>query len=53
MSSASVSSFQACVDLCDKTAGCVDVSLSGVACYLKKSLGAAVTNSGILGAKRV
>jgi hypothetical protein len=53
MSSASVSSFKACVDLCDKTAGCVDVSLSGAACYLKKTLGAAIANSGILGAKRI
>jgi hypothetical protein len=53
MKSASVSSFQACVDLCDATAGCVDVSLSGAACYLKSTLGAAIANSGILGAKRI
>lgn len=34
MGEANVNSFEACIDLCDSTAGCVDVSLSGVACYL-------------------
>ncbi|KEQ72707.1 hypothetical protein M436DRAFT_48973, partial [Aureobasidium namibiae CBS 147.97] len=30
-----VSSFQACIDACSSTPGCVDVSLSGAACYMK------------------
>ncbi|KAM0714477.1 hypothetical protein Q7P37_010264 [Cladosporium fusiforme] len=42
MGSQYVDTFQQCIDVCDKTSGCVDVSLSGTACYLKKSLGAAV-----------
>ncbi|KAH0288241.1 hypothetical protein KCU62_g5375, partial [Aureobasidium sp. EXF-3399] len=36
-----VSSFQACIDACSSTPGCVDVSLSGAACYMKKKVGAA------------
>lgn len=46
-----VDSFQDCVDLCDETDGCIDVSLSGTACYMKSSLGAAIAQEGILGAK--
>jgi hypothetical protein len=53
MSSSSVSSFTQCVNLCDSTTGCVDVSLSGSACYLKKTLGNALKSSGILGAKLI
>jgi len=53
MGSKSVASFQACIELCASTAGCVDVSLSGVACYMKKSVGTAVSSSGIQGAKLV
>ncbi|KAI9696151.1 MAG: hypothetical protein M1820_008292 [Bogoriella megaspora] len=30
--------FKDCVDLCSTTSGCVDVSYSGAACYLKKDL---------------
>ncbi|KAK4955962.1 hypothetical protein LTR10_006901 [Elasticomyces elasticus] len=53
LSSLQVSGFAQCVDACDSTKGCVDVSLSGSACYLKKTLGKAVSNSGIRGAKLV
>ncbi|KAF2717964.1 FMN-linked oxidoreductase [Polychaeton citri CBS 116435] len=53
LKSQSVSSFTACINLCDSTAGCVDVSLSGSACYLKKSLGAAKAAGGIQGAKLI
>jgi len=53
MGSVSVKTFSDCINACANTAGCVDVSLSGVACYMKKTLGSAITNSGILGAKLV
>ena len=52
MSSLSVKNFTQCVDTCDSTLGCVDVSLSGSACYLKKTLGKAISN-GVLGARLV
>ena len=52
MGSLSVKNFTQCVDTCDSTSGCVDVSLSGSACYLKKTLGKAISN-GVLGAKLV
>nr|POE77657.1 wsc domain-containing protein [Quercus suber] len=48
-----VSNFTQCVNACDTTTGCVDVSLSGVACYLKSSLVAAKSAPAILGAKLV
>nr|POE72736.1 wsc domain-containing protein [Quercus suber] len=51
MKSVKVSNFTQCVNACDATSGCVDVSLSGVACYLKSSLVAAKAASAILGAK--
>ena len=53
MGMVSVSNFTQCVNACASTTGCVDVSLSGVACYMKSNLGAAVSNSGIKGAKLV
>ena len=42
-----------CVQACAKEATCVDVSLSGTACYMKSTLGATETNAGINGAKLV
>ncbi|KAI4747168.1 alpha/beta-hydrolase [Aureobasidium sp. EXF-12298] len=51
MSSLSVKNLEGCIAACATTTGCVDVSLSGSACYLKKTLGAAVNNGGILGAR--
>ncbi|KAI7500184.1 WSC-domain-containing protein [Hortaea werneckii] len=44
LSSLSVGSFYECMQACTKDARCIDVSLSGSACYLKGSLGAAVPN---------
>lgn len=46
-----VQNFEGCIVACDTTAGCVDVSLSGTACYLKSSLGAPVVQAGIEGAR--
>lgn len=51
MGSLTVGSFQDCIAACDTTQGCVDVSLSGSACYLKSSLGAAVSSPNIWGAR--
>ncbi|KAK5122838.1 hypothetical protein LTR85_003753 [Meristemomyces frigidus] len=52
LSSKSVSSFSACINACATTAGCVDVSLSGSACYLKQSVGQNVYN-GVFGARLI
>lgn len=53
MGSVSVDSFQGCIDACATTPGCVDVSKSGGACYMKSSLGDAHDNGGVWGAKVV
>lgn len=39
-----------CVDACDANGRCVDVSLSGVACYLKGTLGQRLRAPGVVGA---
>ena len=49
----SVPDFNTCINKCATTSGCVDVSLSGVACYLKSSLGAAQNNGNVWGAKLI
>jgi len=43
--------IQGCVAACEKTVGCVDTSLSGAACYLKGSIGEAVANGNVKGAR--
>lgn len=43
-------SLAACIAICDTRDGCVDVSLSGVACYLKSSVGASMSNP-VMGAR--
>lgn len=45
--------FGGCIEACATTTGCVDVALSGTACYMKSSVGAAVSNAGIFGAKLI
>ncbi|CAJ2507225.1 Uu.00g084110.m01.CDS01 [Anthostomella pinea] len=45
-----VNNLQQCIDNCALNSACVDVSLSGTSCYLKSSLGAAVSN-GVWGAR--
>lgn len=42
-----------CIRACSRTPGCVDVSLSGTACYLKKELGHEVPMEGLAGAKLI
>ena len=44
-------SLAECMHQCAETDGCVDVSLSGVACYMKSTLGKRLKNSGVVGAK--
>ena len=44
--------YKQCIEICAANSACVDIALSGVACYLKKSVGAAVYN-GVLGAKLI
>ena len=46
-------SLSECIVACAKTKGCVDVSLSGTACYLKKVLGKEIEMKGLAGAKLV
>lgn len=48
-----VSSLAGCISACASTKGCVDVALSGVACYMKNTLNAGSTNSAIQGAFKV
>ncbi|EME38972.1 hypothetical protein DOTSEDRAFT_29160 [Dothistroma septosporum NZE10] len=47
-----VSSFKQCIDACDDPQ-CVDVSLSGVAFYLKGTLGRAIGASDVQGARKL
>lgn len=48
--SASTNTFQQCIDLCASYAWCVDVSYSGVGCYMKNTVGKA-SNNGVSGAR--
>lgn len=47
-----VNNFEGCIMACAFTSGCVDVSLSGSACYMKKSVGSPVYN-GVYGARLI
>ncbi|KAK4495164.1 hypothetical protein PRZ48_013491 [Zasmidium cellare] len=53
LSNTRVDTFEECILACDAEPNCVDVSLSGVACYLKDKLGAALFQKDILGARRL
>jgi len=48
-----VPDFNTCINKCATTSGCVDLSLSGVACYLKSSVGASSNNANVWGAKLI
>ncbi|THW31849.1 concanavalin A-like lectin/glucanase [Aureobasidium pullulans] len=48
-----VNSMSACIEACSSTEGCVDVSMSGTACYMKNKLKNALKNSGVNGAKKI
>lgn len=51
MASSKAISLEQCIAACDADIKCVDVSLSGVACYEKSVLNPAVHAAGILGAR--
>ena len=53
LKSVTAHSLGQCIRACARTEGCVDVSLSGTACYLKKELGEEVEMEGLAGAKLV
>ncbi|CAD0107772.1 unnamed protein product [Aureobasidium uvarum] len=42
-----------CIDACDATEGCIDISMSGTACYMKSKLNKPLANKGIRGARKI
>lgn len=42
-----------CINACDATEGCIDISMSGTACYMKKKLLKPLVNKGIRGARKI
>jgi hypothetical protein len=42
-----LASFEDCIDLCDETLNCIDVSYGGGTCWMKSSLGTPSQNGGI------
>jgi len=48
-----VKNLAGCIAQCAATSGCVDVSLSGAACYMKNVLKPAQANAGIMGARKL
>lgn len=42
-----------CINVCASTAGCVDISMAGTACYLKSKIGAPSPNAGVRGARQL
>ncbi|KAI5358060.1 hypothetical protein Slin14017_G114210 [Septoria linicola] len=51
MAMESTTSFQQCIDFCDRRSGCVDVSYQGSACYMKASVGSPIYSKTVLGAR--
>ncbi|KAG9749761.1 hypothetical protein KCU59_g3270, partial [Aureobasidium melanogenum] len=42
-----------CINACDATEGCINISMSGTACYMKKKLLKPLVNKGIRGARKI
>jgi hypothetical protein len=42
-----------CINACDATEGCIDISMSGTACYMKQKLNKPLANKGIRGARKI
>lgn len=42
-----------CINACDATEGCIDISMSGTACYMKSKLIKPLANKGIRGARKI
>jgi hypothetical protein len=53
LSSAQTSTFEACMDTCDTTTGCLDVSYSSGTCYMKSVLNTASTASWVWTGRKV
>ncbi|KAL2128664.1 hypothetical protein VTI74DRAFT_8853 [Chaetomium olivicolor] len=53
ISATTTSTFAGCIDACDSTAGCVDVSYVGQSCYLKKKADTALQRDWVWTAKQV
>ncbi|GAB1727180.1 hypothetical protein NU195Hw_g8095t1 [Hortaea werneckii] len=51
LASVHADSLLACIESCDSTDGCLDVSLSGSACYMKSALGRSLSAPGLSGAR--
>ncbi|KAI7539437.1 hypothetical protein KC331_g9757 [Hortaea werneckii] len=51
LASVHANNLLACIESCDSTDGCVDVSLSGSACYMKSVLGRSLSALGLSGAR--
>ncbi|KAJ9635082.1 hypothetical protein H2199_008568 [Coniosporium tulheliwenetii] len=51
MGAQSADTFEACIDLCDKTEGCIDVSFVYTACYMKNKLNEALPRGHVWTAK--
>jgi hypothetical protein len=41
------------INACDATEGCIDISMSGTACYMKQKLNKPLANKGIRGARKI
>ena len=51
--SLSASTFAACIDACDATPGCIDISYAGEACYLKNKIETPLERDWVWTAKQV
>lgn len=53
ISGASSPSLSACIETCDKTTDCVDVSYVGGACWMKRQISSYYSNTAVISAKKV
>lgn len=53
ISGAGSPSLSACIDTCDKTSGCIDVSYTGGTCWLKRQLSTFYGNTNVVSAQKV
>lgn len=53
ISGAGSPSLSACIDTCDQTSGCIDVSYVGGTCWLKRQLSSFYGNTNVVSAKKV
>ncbi|KAK0662016.1 WSC domain-containing protein [Lasiodiplodia hormozganensis] len=53
MLTTTASTLELCIEACDTNSGCVDVAWVYGSCYLKSSVGTAISNNAVLGAKLI